>query len=290
MASAACNAGVFAITCTSLAAAGIEAIKIQQRATDIARLHRMQIRWTTPIPPLAWSIRRSGDNDIHTRLAASSQAYQMPVFNAHSSGIAASSVPFSRCREQPRIVVVIIQTDTDAIHSYESVFDIIHSRCYFGSLFLSPVCFCLLGLRLMFACRYRSIAQLMLLPRSIDVLFFGGSGAHLLLHALHIALAEFDDAGYFVVMSDAAIVHADRILAYVESRDLSSCQHVLSYRPHFLSSSILNDPVFTENSGQSSLSASSFASLDDGFLVTRSLAEAVLAERRRWLQVGSAGV
>ena len=43
--------------------------------------------------------------------------------------------------------------------------------------------------------RYRTLAHLQHLPSNIDVVFFGGEGSHLLLHALHVALAEFDDAG-----------------------------------------------------------------------------------------------
>ncbi len=118
------------------------------------------------------------------------------------------------------------------------------------------------------------------------MIFFGGEGAYLLLHALHVALAEFDDAGYVVMMSDAAAAEADSIASYIESLELSSCSPALLFRPHTLGRAILNDPVFTSSS-QSSLSPAPFASLDDGFLVTRASAEAMLSERRRWLQVNS---
>jgi len=132
--------------------------------------------------------------------------------------------------------------------------------------------------------RYRRLAQLLQLPPLVDVVFFGGEGAHLLLHALHVALSEFDDAGYVVLMSDSAVVLPDHVAALIETLGISSCAPVMSFRPHNLSPAILHDPIFAE-SNQSSLSSSAFASLDDGFLVTRAAAEDMLAERRRWLQV-----
>lgn len=136
--------------------------------------------------------------------------------------------------------------------------------------------------------RYRALAQLLQLPPSVDVLFFGGEGSYLLLHALHVALAEFDDAGYVLMMGDAVAANVDRVASYIESLELSSCSPALLHRPHILGSSILNDPIFA-TSNQSSLCSAAFASLDDGFLVTRAAAEAMLAERRRWLQVRAAG-
>jgi hypothetical protein len=133
-------------------------------------------------------------------------------------------------------------------------------------------------------CRYRTLAQLLHLPPSIDVVFFGGEGAHLPLLALHVTLSEFADAGYVVMMSDSAAAHPHRVAAHIESLGTSSCSPALSFRPHLLSSEILSDPIFTGNN-QSSLSSAAFSSLDDGFMITRSAAEDVLAERRRWIQV-----
>jgi hypothetical protein len=134
---------------------------------------------------------------------------------------------------------------------------------------------------------FRTLAQLLRLPPSVDVLFFGGQGSYLLLHALHVAMAEFDDAGYLVVISDSAAVDVERVAAYLEHLELSSCDPALLFRPHTLDGAILKDPVFA-NSNQSSLSAAAFASIDDGFLVTRASVEAMLAERRRWSQVTAA--
>ncbi len=130
------------------------------------------------------------------------------------------------------------------------------------------------------------LAQLLNLPVGIDVVFFGGNGAHLLLHALHVTLAEFEDAGYVVMMSDSAALQVHRVVLHIESLGISSCTRALSFRPHILSSAILNDPIFTQ-SNQSSLSPIAFSSLDDGFMITRAAAELMLAERRRWLQVRS---
>ncbi len=89
------------------------------------------------------------------------------------------------------------------------------------------------------------------------------------------------------MISDASAVHPQRIAEHIETASISSCSRLLSFRPHTLGSSILNDPIFAQ-SNQSSLSPAAFASLDDGVLVTRAAAEDVLAERRRWLQVRSA--
>ena len=111
----------------------------------------------------------------------------------------------------------------------------------------------------------RMLAHQLQLPTDVDVVFFGGETSHLLLHALHVALAEFGDAGYIVLASDAAAVHAHSVASYIESHDISSCSPLLSFRPHTLAPHILNDPVFT-GSSQSSLSSSAFASLDDAFL------------------------
>ncbi len=88
------------------------------------------------------------------------------------------------------------------------------------------------------------------------------------------------------MISDASAVHPHRIAEHIETASISSCSRVLSFRPHTLSSPILNDPMFAQ-SNQSSLSPAAFASLDDGVLLTRAAAEDLLAERRRWLQVRS---
>ena len=205
---------------------------------------------------------------LQTRSIQASLATEMPVFNAHSAGVAAASPPLTFCREQPRIVIVVLSTLTPQLHSYA------RPRCILPRQ-LPP---------LSTSARFRTLAQLLQLPPSADVMFFGGEGSHLLLHALHVALAEFSDAGYIVAMSDSAVLHLDRVAEHIEFLDLSSCSPALLFRPHTLGHAILTDPIFAD-SAQSSLSSAAFASLDDGFLVTRASAEAMLAERRRWLQV-----
>ncbi len=76
-----------------------------------------QIRWVTPTPSFSWSVRRAGAGDMQSRSMPESLFTEMPVFAAHSAGVAAQPGTLSSCREQPRIVVVVLQTATPEVHS-----------------------------------------------------------------------------------------------------------------------------------------------------------------------------
>jgi hypothetical protein len=72
-------------------------------------------------------------------------------------------------------------------------------------------------------------------------MFFGGEGAHLLLHALHVALSEFDDAGYVVLMSDSAVVLPDHVAALIENLGITEgahrilqCEHKVFFSHSFM--------------------------------------------------------
>ena len=76
-----------------------------------------QVRWTTAAPAFTWSVRRGGSARFEDHSLADSLATAMPVFNAHSAGVAAELVPFTACRDQPRIILVVMQTATPQVHA-----------------------------------------------------------------------------------------------------------------------------------------------------------------------------